>query len=97
MRHDPKKWMAEVWAELYGFTPRKGEGWASRKDSLYVGNFRGEHDPKDKFHLGNCWNHREQRIIEFIMPILSPEKPKRLSITMANTLFGAISRVRPVN
>jgi hypothetical protein len=31
------------------------------------------------------------------MPILNPEKPKRISLKMANTLFGAMSRVRPVN
>jgi hypothetical protein len=36
-------------------------------------------------------------VIEFIMPILSPKEPKRLSITMANTLFGPMSGVRPVN
>jgi hypothetical protein len=36
-------------------------------------------------------------VIEFILPILSPEKPKRLRITMANTLFGAMSGVRSVN
>ena len=97
MRQDPEKWTAEVWAEVYGFAPRKGEGWASHKDSLHVGKFRGDHDPKDGFHPGNCRNPRERRIIEFILPILSPEKPKRLSITMANTLFGANSGVRPVN
>ena len=31
------------------------------------------------------------------MPILNPEKPKRISLTMANTLFGAMSGVQPVN
>ena len=31
------------------------------------------------------------------MPIFSPEKPKRLNITMVNTLFGAISGVRTIN
>ena len=31
------------------------------------------------------------------MPILNPNKPKRISLTMANTLFGAMSGVRPVN
>ena len=36
-------------------------------------------------------------MIEFILPILSMEIPKRLNITMANTLFGAMSGVRPVN
>jgi hypothetical protein len=61
-----------------------------------VGKFRRDHDSKDGFHPGNCRNQRERRVIEFILPILSPEKPKRLSITMANTLFGAMSGVRPV-
>ena len=93
MTDDPEKWTAEVWAEVYGFSPRMGEGWASRNDSLYVGVFRGEHDPKDGFHPGSCRNPREQRVIEFILPIFSPQKPKRLSITMANTLFRAISVV----
>jgi hypothetical protein len=62
-----------------------------------VGKFRGDHDPKDGFHPRNCRNQRERRVIEFIMPILSIEKLKRLNITMANTLFGAMSGVRPVN
>lgn len=31
------------------------------------------------------------------LPILYPEKPKRLSITMANTIFGALSSTRPIN
>ena len=94
---DPEKWTAEVWAEVYRFSPRKGEGWASRKDTFYVGKFRTEHDPKDGFHPVDCRNPRERRVIEFILPILSPEKPKRLNITMANTLFGAMSGIRPVN
>jgi hypothetical protein len=34
IRQDPEKWTAEVWAEVYKFSPRKGEGWASRKDSF---------------------------------------------------------------
>ena len=31
------------------------------------------------------------------MPILNPEKPKRITLTMANTMFGAMSGVQPVN
>ena len=31
------------------------------------------------------------------MPILNPDKPKSITLTMANTLFGALSKVRPVN
>ena len=54
-------------------------------------------DLKDGFHPRNCRNLRKRRVIEFILPIFSPEKPKQLSITMANTLFGAMSGIRLVN
>jgi hypothetical protein len=91
IRQDPEKWTIEVWAEVYEFSPRKGEGWANRKDSLYVGKFRGEHNPKDGFHPGNCQNPRERRMIKFILPIRILERPKRLTITMANTMFGEMS------
>jgi hypothetical protein len=97
MRQDPEQWMAEVWAYVYGVAPRKGEGWASRKDTFFVGKFRAKQDPKDGFYLVDCRNPRERRVIEFLLPVLYPEKPKRLSITMANTIFGALSKKRPVN
>ena len=97
IRQDPEKWTTEVWAEVYGFSRDKGKGWASRRDNFYVGKFRTDPDPKDGFHPGNCQNLRERRVIKLILPILSLEKPKRLSITMANTLFKAMSGVRPLN
>ena len=54
-------------------------------------------DPKEGLHPTNYRNARERKVREFLMPILNPEKPKRISLTMANTLFGAMSGVRPVN
>ena len=35
-------------------------------------------------------------MLEFMLPILNPEKPKNLTLTIANTMFGAPSGVRPV-
>jgi hypothetical protein len=97
MRQDPKQWTAEVWADVYGFAPRKGEGWASWNDTFFVGKFRTEQDPKDGFYPIDCRNPRDRRVTKFLLPILYPEIPKRLSITMANTLFGALSGKRPIN
>ena len=59
--------------------------------------FRGDADPKEGFHPGNCRNKRERRVLEFLLPILNPDKPKRISLTMVNTLFGATSGSRPIN
>ena len=55
-----------------------------------------KHDLKDGFHPGDCQNPKERRVIEFLFPILYPEKSKKLSITMANTIFGALFGNRPV-
>ena len=65
--------------------------------SLFARKFRADPDPKDGFHPGNCQNVRERRVLEFLLPILNPNKAKRISLTMANTQFGAMSGVRPVN
>ena len=36
-------------------------------------------------------------MLEFMMPILDSEKPKRITLTVITTLFGALSGVRPEN
>jgi hypothetical protein len=96
-RREPDNWTPDTWARVYGFQRGVGEGWACRKDGLFAGKFRGEVDPKQGLHPSNCRDPRERRVLEFLMPILNPEKPKRISLTMANTMFGALSGVRLVN
>jgi hypothetical protein len=96
-RRDPENWTLDTWARVYGLPRGIGEGWAGRKDGLFIGKFRGKVDSKEGLHPANCRNLRERRVLEFLMPILNTEKPKRISLTMANTLFSAMSGVRPVN
>ena len=96
-RRDPDNWTPDTWCEVYGFRTGIAEGWAGRKDGLCTGKFSGAIHPKEGLHPGNCTNPRERRMLEFMMPILNPEKPKRITLTAANTLFGALSGVRPVN
>ena len=81
-RRDPESWNPDTWARVYGFPRGVGAGLAGQKDGLCAGKFRGDVD---------------RRVLEFLMPILYLEKPKRISLTMANTLFEALSGVRPVN
>ena len=91
MRRDPEQWTPEVWAEVYGFALRRREGWASWKDAYFVGKFKEEHNPKDGFYPVDCRNPMDRRIIKFLLPILCLEKPKRLSITMAEyNLWGIV-------
>ena len=96
-RRDPENWNPDTWARVYGFHRGVGAGWAGRKDGMFAKKFREDVDPKEGLHPSNCRNPREGRVLEFLMPIFYPEKPKRIFLTMANTLFGALSGVRPVN
>ena len=96
-RRDHENWTPDTWCEVYELKTGIKEGWAGRKDGLFVGKFTGAVDPKEGLHPGKCKNPKERRILEFMMPILNPEKPKRVTLTVANTLFGALSGVRPVN
>ena len=96
-RRDPENWNPNTWARVYGFQRAVGAGLAGRKDGLFAGKFRGDVDPKEGLHPSNYRNPRERRVLEFLMPIFYREKPKRISLTMANTMFGALSGVRPVN
>ena len=96
-RRDPDNWTPDTWARVYGFHRGIGEGWAGRKDGLFTGKFKGEVDAKKALHPANYRNPRERRVLEFLMPIFNLEKSKRITLTMAKTLFEALSRVWPVN
>ena len=77
-RRDPDNWTPNTWARVYGFQRGVEEGWACREDGMFAGKFRGDVDPKECLHPSNCRNPRERRMLEFLMPILNPEKPKRI-------------------
>ena len=96
-RRDPGNWTPNSWCEVYGFKMGIKEGWVGWKDGLFAGKFTEEVDPKEGLHPGKCKNPRERRMLEFMMPILNSEKPKRITLTVTNTLFGALSGVQPVN
>ena len=89
-KRDSDNWTPDVWNMVYGFSRGIGEGWAGRRDGMFVGKFRADSDPKDGFHPGNCRNLRKRKMLEFLMTILNLDKPKQISLTMANTQFGAM-------
>ena len=54
-------------------------------------------NPKDGYVVVDCKEPRARRVLEFLVPLLYPEKPTRVTITVGNTIFGALSRERPVD
>ena len=45
----------------------------------------------------DCKEPRARKVLEFLVPLLYPEKPTRVTITVGNTIFGALSGERPVD
>ena len=96
VRQAPEKWTAKEWRKVYSFG-RGGEGMASRTNRFIDGMFSGRVNPKDGYVVVDCKDPRVKRVLEFLVPLLYPEKPTRVTITVRNTIFGALSRERPVD
>ena len=91
-----EKWTAKEWRKVYGFG-RGGDGMASRTDPFIDGMFSGRVNPKDGYAVADCKDPRVKRVLGFLVPLLYPKKPTRVSITVGNTIFGALSGKRPVD
>ena len=96
IRDRPEEWTTSVWREVYDFQPR-GSGLAHRTDLYIKGKFRNDADPKDGFLVRDYRNSRERRLLEFLVPIMHPDKPTQVTRTIGNTIFGALSGDRPVD
>ena len=96
VRQPPEKWTAKEWRKVYGFG-KEGEGMASRTDRFINGMFSGRVNPKDGYAVANCKDPRVKRVLESLVPLLYLEKPTRVTITVGNTIFRALSGERPVD
>ena len=96
IRNRSEEWTVGVWREVYNFLPRGG-GMANRTDQYIEGKFRNEADPKDGFPVRECRNARARRLLEFLVPIVHPDKPTLVTRTLGNTIFGALSGERLVD
>ena len=96
VRQALEKWMAKEWRKVYGFA-KEGEEMASRTDQFIDSKFSARINPKDGFAVADCKEARARRILEFLVTLLYLEKPTRVTITVDNTIFGALSGERPVD
>ena len=90
LRARPDSWTTEHWEAIYSF-PNKGDGFASRTYKHSKGKFTEAIHQKDGYAVADCKDADERRVLEFLVPILNPEHPNQLTVTLANTIFGALS------
>ena len=89
-------WDAGKWRETYGFSAG-GEGFASWTDKFIGRKFRNAANSKDRFAITDCKDSRAKRVLEFLISILYLEKPTRVTVTIGNTIFGALLGERKVD
>jgi hypothetical protein len=70
---------------------------AGRKDEYVKDCFKDLPSLKDGYSIEDCKDPRHRRLLAFLIPIVYPEKPNRITITWGNTIFGALNRGRKVN
>ena len=85
----PQQWTSGHWREVCGFL-EGGVGLAHRTDTYVDGKFTHTVDPKDGYPVKDCRNARQCRVLEFLVPIVHLDKPTRVTITIGNTIFGAL-------
>jgi hypothetical protein len=96
IRATPTRWTEECWREVYNFS-MGGGGMAGRKDEYVKDCFKELPSPKDGYAIEDCSDPRHRRVLAFLVPILYSEKPDQITVTMGNTIFGALNGGRKVN
>ena len=61
------------------------------------GRFIHQVDPKAEYLAVDCWNNPQHRLLEFLVPFVHPDRPTRVTITIGNTIFGALNGGREVD
>ena len=96
IRDRPQQWTSRHQREVYGFSEGKAS-LAHWTDTYVDGKFTHAMDPKDGYSIQDCRNAWHCRVLEFLVPIVHPDKPTRVTITIGNTIFGAFEEDRPVD
>jgi hypothetical protein len=96
IRATPTRWSEECWKEVYNFSTGGGR-LAGRKDEYVRDYFKELPSPKDGYTIEDCMDPRHRRVLSFLVPILYPEKPNRITVILGNTIFGVLNGGRKVN
>ena len=96
VRDRPQLWTVDLWRQTYRF-PRGGSGLSNRTEGHHEGRFMHQVDPKDGYSVSDYRVDRHRRLLEFMIPIVHPDKLTRVTITIGNTIFGALNGGREVD
>jgi hypothetical protein len=82
-------WTEDVWARVYSFR-KYGQAWAGKGEKYAVGKFHSPPHSKEGYAILDCIEERHRQILDFLIPIIYPGKPTRVTVMVANTIFKAL-------
>jgi hypothetical protein len=73
-----------------GLLSGEGKNLPPKKENLAKEYFVGIHSSKGGWKTSNC-NHRELReVLEFLIPLINPNKPKRMTIQVVSAVVDCL-------
>jgi hypothetical protein len=70
---------------------------ATKREDCTRDKFTYRLDHKYGYFMKDCKDERERRMLVFLVPIFSPEKPYNITLTLATTLLLAYSEKKVVD
>ena len=89
-------WTTKIKADVSNFI-QQGMGWAAKLNRFVQGKFIGKINPNDGYLLTNSRDPRARHVLAFLVLILYPEKLAMITLTVVNTIFGALTGQREAN
>ncbi len=96
LRGQPEEWTAEVWRRVYSLSRGK-DGMATRKENCTTGRFHHHANDHDGRHIKDCKDPRERNVLAFLVPILHPEKPSYVTLSLASTILSVFDGTRKLD
>ncbi|CAM6084923.1 unnamed protein product [Calypogeia fissa] len=90
------KWNEVDISKAFGL-PKEGSKLLPRRDDRLKTFFTGKIDPRDGFGIDQCFDKDVKRVLEFLVPIFHPEKPKRVTVRLGSTIVASLRNQEKIN
>jgi hypothetical protein len=89
IRGKPEKWTSELLAQKWGLS-LGGKNLPARKVNLAEKYFEGRPSGGDGWKLADCRHQELREVLEFLIPLLNPNKPKRVTVQVASAVVDCL-------
>jgi hypothetical protein len=96
IRASPKKWTKELIAQVYHL-PLDGQGMILTKENHIAPYFKCKIDSKGGWKVSQCQDSRMRAIFAFMIPLIHPDKSRRVTIKIGNTIEAAYQSKKKIS